>query len=156
LKSSRVRITNAVGAFVNADLWRAVQGGILIGLGASALLLFNGRVAGISGIFFTSLLPKTPDRPWRLAFTVGMIGTGAVLALLRPGSVEPSPVSLPLIAVAGLAVGYGTRLGNGCTSGHGVCGNARLSVRSIVATCLFMAGGGAGLLVVYALTGASR
>lgn len=141
---------------MSAELLQAVQGGVLIGLGASLLLLFNGRVAGICSIFFTSLAPSTTDRAWRLAFALGMIVTGGLLSVWRPGSVEPSPVPLPLLAFAGLAVGYGTRLSNGCTSGHGVCGNARLSVRSMVATFLFMAGGGAGLLVVYAFSGASR
>ena len=131
----------------------ALLGGVLIGLGASLLLLFNGRVAGISGILFTSIQPSTRDRGWRAAFVVGMIATGAVLAIVRPGSVEPAPASLAVVAIAGIAVGYGTRLGSGCTSGHGVCGMARLSRRSILATILFMAGGGAALLVAWTITG---
>jgi uncharacterized membrane protein YedE/YeeE len=134
----------------------AVSGGVLIGLGASVLLLFNGRVAGICGITLSSLLPSTEDRAWRVAFVVGMIGTGALLAVLRPGSVGAAPAPLSVVAIAGLAVGFGTRFGSGCTSGHGVCGNARLSVRSMVATCLFMAGGGAALLVAHAVTGPLR
>lgn len=135
------------------ELVDAVLGGALIGLGATVLLLFNGRVAGISGIFFSSMLPKTSDRDWKLGFVAGMIGTGALLAALWPGSVEAAPAPLPIVAIAGLAVGFGTRLGSGCTSGHGVCGMARLSMRSIVATCLFMAGGAAALLVAYGLAG---
>lgn len=138
---------------MSGELLEAVVGGVSIGLGASLLLLLNGRVAGISGIFFTALERATRDRGWRVAFVVGMIGTGAVLALLRPGSVGASPASLPLVAVSGVAVGFGTRLGSGCTSGHGVCGMARLSLRSIVATCLFMAGGAGALLLAWWIAG---
>lgn len=141
---------------MTSSLINSVAGGILIGLGASALLLFNGRVAGISGIFFSSLTRETTDRPWRLAFTVGMIGTGALLAVLRPGSVGAAPAPLWVVAIAGLAVGFGVRWGSGCTSGHGVCGNARLSLRSIAATCLFMAGGGLTLFVASFITGPLR
>lgn len=138
------------------DVVNSIAGGALIGLGASALLLFNGRVAGISGIFFSALERATTDRPWRLAFTVGMIGTGVVLAAIRPGSVGAAPAPLPGVALAGLAVGFGVRWGSGCTSGHGVCGNARLSLRSLVATCLFMAGGGLAVLAASFITGPLR
>jgi hypothetical protein len=131
----------------------AAVGGALIGAGASLLLLGNGRVAGISGIFFTSLLPDTRDRGWRLAFVIGMVGTSVVLAAARPGSVGVAPAPTWLLAVAGLAVGYGTRMGTGCTSGHGVCGLARFSLRSLVATCLFMVAGACGVGLVWAVGG---
>ena len=131
----------------------SVTGGVLIGVGASVLLLFNGRVAGISGIFWSSLLPSTGDRGWRLSFVLGMLLTGGLLAALRPGSVGVAPAPSWLLAASGLVVGFGTRLGSGCTGGHGGWGLSRLSVRSLVATCLFMAGGAGALLVAYALTG---
>jgi uncharacterized membrane protein YedE/YeeE len=141
---------------VGTELGSAVLGGVLIGIGASLLLLLNGRVAGISGILFTSMHPATTDRGWRAAFVLGMISTGAVMALLRPGSVQASPAPLGLLVVAGVVVGFGTRLGSGCTSGHGVCGMARLSIRSIVATTLFMLGGIAALLIAWAAGGPLR
>ncbi len=141
---------------VGGELAKALMGGGLIGLGASILLFGTGRVAGISGIFFTSMVPKTSDRGWRLAFVAGMIATGAILAIAFPGSVQEAPANLAIVGVSGLAVGFGTRLGSGCTSGHGVCGNARLSIRSIVATCLFMAGGGIALIAAWAIGGPLR
>lgn len=115
----------------------ALVGGVLIGLAAGALLLFNGRVAGISGIFGRVLVPASEDRTWRVAFIGGLIA-GAIVLLLFGVRGTSSEHSLPLLAVAGLFVGYGTRLANGCTSGHGVCGNSRLSPRSIIATMTFM------------------
>ena len=116
----------------------ALAGGALIGLSASILLFGNGRVAGISGIVGLLLRPQTPDRAWRLAFLIGLCATGVVAAIVAPERVAASPVSLPLVAAAGLLVGFGTRLGDGCTSGHGVCGLSRLSRRSLVATMTFM------------------
>lgn len=125
----------------------SLVGGALIGLSATLLLLFNGRVAGISGIVAGLFSPA--DRSWRAAFVGGLLAGGALLFWLRPESFGKGPlVGLPMVAVAGLLVGYGTRNANGCTSGHGVCGLARLSPRSLAATLAFM---GAGAVTVLAL-----
>lgn len=115
-------------------------GGALIGLAASALMLFTGRIAGISGIFGGLIAPAAHDRNWRLAFIAGLIAAPliAALATASPLPIPAMPASLILIAIAGLLVGFGSRMGGGCTSGHGVCGIARLSARSMVATVIFM------------------
>jgi uncharacterized membrane protein YedE/YeeE len=120
----------------------ATAGGVLIGLAASALLLFNGRIAGISGIVGSLSVAPRGDRSWRLLFVLGL-AAGAVAALvLDPQSIDPTlRRPLPLIAMSGLLVGFGTRLANGCTSGHGVCGLSRFSKRSLVAVGVFMAVG---------------
>ncbi|WP_224242807.1 YeeE/YedE family protein [Hyalangium gracile] len=120
-------------------------GGALIGLSASLLLWANGRVAGISGIVGSVLAPIRGDVAWRLVFFGGLLTGGLLLVWLRPGAFG-APASLgssgiALLAAAGLLVGFGSRLGNGCTSGHGICGISRGSVRSIVATLTFMATG---------------
>jgi hypothetical protein len=121
-------------------LW-AAAGGALIGLSTGLLMLLLGRIAGISGIV-GSLLPPQPagDRLWRLGFVVGLVVGPLVLLVMRgdSGIGEPA-LGLAGMAVAGLLVGGGTALGAGCTSGHGVCGLARLSPRSLVATATFMA-----------------
>jgi uncharacterized protein len=118
----------------------AAIGGALIGLAAVLLMLFNGRIAGISGIADGLINPRTDDRLWRLAFIVGLIAAPLAAALVGHAVPMPQmPASYAVIAVAGLLVGFGTRLGNGCTSGHGICGIARLSPRSIIATLVFMA-----------------
>ncbi len=122
----------------------ALLGGALIGLGASAMLLFNGRIAGISGIFGGLLPPKPGDIDWRVAFVGGLVVGGFLLMLLAPQTIATSDSrSLAATAVAGLVVGFGVRMGNGCTSGHGVCGLTRFSPRSLVATITFMATGAA-------------
>jgi uncharacterized membrane protein YedE/YeeE len=131
----------------------AVGGGALIGASASFLLLSHGRVAGISGILGMLLRGGTPDRDWRIGFLVGLIAAGVVAAIAFPSAVGTSPVGLPLIAAAGLLVGFGTRLGNGCTSGHGVCGISRLSKRSVTATVVFMATAVLTVIVVRAAGG---
>jgi hypothetical protein len=115
-------------------------GGLLIGGAASLLVLLNGRVAGISGILGGIFGAAAEDLTWRVAFVAGLvIGPLAVVAVGgRLPDISPQG-SLPVLIVAGLLVGFGTRLGNGCTSGHGVCGIARGSPRSIVATCAFFA-----------------
>ncbi|TKC98748.1 TSUP family transporter [Polyangium fumosum] len=117
----------------------ALLGGSLIGLAASILMLFHGRIAGVSGILGGVLSPKAGDVAWRVGFLLGMVAGGAALRALRPAAF-PAAASGPLwlLAIAGLLVGYGTRLANGCTSGHGVCGISRLSARSLVATATFM------------------
>ncbi len=125
-------------------------GGALIGLSASFLLLANGRVAGISGVVGSLLAPVRGDIAWRVLFFGGLLSGGLLLAWLRPGSFA-APVSLStggaaLLVAAGLLVGFGSRLGNGCTSGHGVCGISRGSGRSLAATLTFMA---TGVLTVF-------
>lgn len=115
----------------------ALAGGVLIGVSAALLLLWIGRIAGISGIL-GGLLRRGPDRAWRAAFLAGLMGAGA-LAMHALDQATPSPASPPVLLLAGLLVGYGTSLGNGCTSGHGVCGLGRLSVRSLAAVLVFMA-----------------
>jgi len=115
-------------------------GGLLIGTSAALLLVFNGRIAGISGIVGSTLGTQDEDRGWRLAFLAGLLLTGLVAYRVTPEAFGTgSPLSTPLLVVAGLAVGFGTRLGGGCTSGHGVCGMSRLSGRSLAATMIFMA-----------------
>jgi uncharacterized membrane protein YedE/YeeE len=124
-----------------------LAGGILIGLAASVLLLWSGRIAGISGIVGGLLRPKRGDVAWRAVFVAGLLAGGGLLALVHPAALDVrAPGSLLSVALAGLLVGYGTRLGSGCTSGHGVCGVSRLSRRSLVATITFIA---AGALTVY-------
>jgi uncharacterized membrane protein YedE/YeeE len=113
-------------------------GGALIGLAASLVLLGNGRIAGISGIV-GSLLSAGREKGWQVAFLVGLVLSGAIFAGLSPNSFAAPPRALWVLALAGLLVGFGTRIGNGCTSGHGVCGISRLSTRSLVATAAFMA-----------------
>jgi len=133
----------------------ALMGGALIGLAASLLLLANGKVAGISGILGNLLRAPNGDTSWRAAFMVGLIAgppsfwvlsgwvlSGWVLSGWVHSGAWPAPhidAGWPTLLVAGLLVGFGTRLGSGCTSGHGVCGLARLSPRSIAAVCVFMA-----------------
>lgn len=119
----------------------ALAGGVLIGLAASVLLIASGRVAGISGIVGGLLTPTRGDRLWRALFVLGLVVAGVGAALLAPERVGSSPRSLTTLMVAGLLVGIGTRLGNGCTSGHGVCGISRLSPRSLLATLTFIATG---------------
>ncbi len=112
---------------------------MLIGLGAALLLLLNGKIAGISGILGSALNPATADRPWRLAFLIGILAGGFLTPMITGKPlVTEVPVAWWLIIIAGLLVGFGTRLGNGCTSGHGVCGLARLSPRSLAATLTFI------------------
>jgi hypothetical protein len=114
-------------------------GGALIGLAAAALMLLIGRLAGVSGIFGGLLTSRPADRGWRLAFVAGLIAAPLVAWLLGAPLPRPAMASnLALVAAAGLLVGFGSRMGNGCTSGHGVCGFARLSARSIAATVIFM------------------
>jgi uncharacterized membrane protein YedE/YeeE len=113
-------------------------GGALIGLASALLMLSAGRLAGVSGIL-GGLLSTTGDRAWRLAFITGLLAAALMGPLLgTPGPARLASTNLVLYAVAGLLVGFGSRMGNGCTSGHGVCGFARISARSIVATLVFM------------------
>lgn len=132
---------------------QALLGGLLIGLAAALLLVGTGRIAGISGILGRALLPATESRSWRVLFLLGLpLGAGLARAL---GADLPLHLAAgtPLLIVAGLLVGFGTQLGNGCTSGHGVCGMARGSLRSIAATLTFMATGVLTVLVTRHLLG---
>jgi uncharacterized membrane protein YedE/YeeE len=124
-------------------------GGILIGLSASAMLLFNGKIAGISGIVGGLLSPTKNDVLWRAAFVTGLITGGLVLNFFSPQAFQIGITrSDGGFILAGLLVGFGSRLGNGCTSGHGVCGVSRGSGRSIVATVTFIAAGAAAVYIV--------
>jgi uncharacterized membrane protein YedE/YeeE len=133
--------------------WTALAGGVLIGLAAAMLLLFNGRIAGISGIAGGLLRPARGDVTWRAAFVAGLVL--APLAWLLFGALPKLHVDagLPVLVVAGLLVGIGTRVGSGCTSGHGVCGLSRGSLRSLAATGTFMATGFAVVFLVRHLVG---
>lgn len=127
---------------VNFTPWSALAGGLLIGLSASLLLLLRGRVMGVSGIVGGVLQPIPGELGWRVAFLLGMVAGGIGLLVAMPESIaSPSGRALPAVALAGLIVGYGTRMGNGCTSGHGVCGLTRFSMRSLVAVITFITTG---------------
>ena len=117
----------------------ALLGGGLIGLASVLLMLLNGRVAGISGIVGGALAMSAGDKVWRLAFIAGLIVAPIVIGLFGHPLPEPQmPASWLLIVAAGILIGFGARYGGGCTSGHGVCGIARLSARSLAATAIFM------------------
>ena len=131
--------------------WTSLSGGVLLGMASAMFVLLNGRILGISTILGGLLTPRRGDIGWRLAFLLGMGAAPLVFAAVMPP--ERMPVvridaSEPVIALAGVLVGLGTRYGSGCTSGHGVCGLSRLSPRSLVATLSFMA---AGFAIVYLL-----
>lgn len=128
--------------------WHALAGGALIGLAAALLVLLNGRIAGISGILGGLLKPVRGDVAWRTAFVAGLVAAPWVYALFKALPVPRIDASTPALIVAGLLVGIGTRYGSGCTSGHGVCGLSRLSLRSLAATLVFM---GAGFATVFVL-----
>ena len=128
--------------WINFTPWTSLGGGILIGLAAAVLLIFNGRIAGISGILGGLLRPLRGDIAWRIAFVAGVLVSPFVFRL----PVAQVDAGYALLVVAGLLVGVGTRYGSGCTSGHGICGLSRGSARSVAATCAFML---AGFAVVY-------
>ncbi len=130
----------------------AFFGGTLIGLAGVLLLALNGRVLGVSGILGGIL--DAPDKRWRAAFLAGMFFTGFGFALFEPVTfLNTLERSWSAMVAAGLLVGFGTRLGGGCTSGHGICGMSRLSPRSIVATIVFMAAGAAVVFGIQYLGG---
>jgi uncharacterized membrane protein YedE/YeeE len=127
--------------------WAALAGGTLIGLAALLLLLCNGRIAGISGIMGGSLQPARGDLLWRVLFFWGLVAGGALTLWWWPAALAIRiDVSSPAVILAGLLVGLGTRIGSGCTSGHGVCGVGRLAPRSLVASAVFVS---AAMLTVY-------
>lgn len=123
-------------------------GGLLIGLAAAILILFNGRIAGVSGILGELLTFRRHEFLWRLLFILGLIVSPFIYQLLAPLPEVQNSVGILLLAVAGVLVGLGTSYGAGCTSGHGVCGLSRLSLRSLVATILFMLTGIASVFVI--------
>ena len=131
--------------------WASLAGGILLGLASALFILLNGRILGISGILGGLLTLKPSEAGWRVAFMLGMLAAPATLSWVAPPDLLSAPridASYALVVIAGLLVGFGTRLGSGCTSGHGVCGLSRLSPRSLVATGSFMA---AGFAMVYVM-----
>lgn len=137
-----------MSTFAQFTPWTALAGGLLIGLAVAILLLFNGRIAGISGIVGGLFKPAQSDVAWRLAFLLGLIIAPIIYGLVTAiPEVEVSASHWQLI-FAGLLVGIGTRYASGCTSGHGICGIARLSRRSIIATFLFMT---SGMAIVYVM-----
>lgn len=132
----------------------ALIGGTLIGLAATLMLWLNGRLAGISGILWRLFFANRGDALWRLLFLVGVVGGAAVYyAIFNDTPVARETFPVWLMVVAGFLVGYGTSLGNGCTSGHGVCGIGRLSLRSLVATVVFLLAGIVTAFVVRHLLG---
>lgn len=126
--------------------WSALAGGVLIGLAAAMFVLLNGRIAGISGVIGGLFKPVKGDVAWRAAFVLGLVGAPVVHGLFAAVPTPQIEAQFGALVVAGLLVGIGTRYGSGCTSGHGVCGLARLSPRSLVATAAFM---GAGFATVF-------
>jgi hypothetical protein len=132
---------------MNTAFWLLpLLGGLLIGVAAFLLLWLNGRIAGISNIVAGLWPPGGGDAAWRWFFVLGLLAGGLTLAAFHPEAFGESPASWAQLAAAGFLVGLGARLGNGCTSGHGVCGLSRRSLRSLVATLVFM---GAAMATVY-------
>jgi uncharacterized protein len=125
----------------------ATIGGVFIGFSATLLLLFNGRIAGISGILGGLIIPSPGERLWRALFLAGLVISGFIYRKVFPDIFYPRPdYPLVLLMLGGFIVGFGSRMGGGCTSGHGVCGIGRLSGRSIVATLVFIL---TGMITVY-------
>ena len=133
--------------------WNSLAGGVLIGIATALFLLFNGRVAGISGILGGLLRPMAGDIGWRMAFVLGLVGAPIIYSLATPLPAVHVDATMTTLVVAGLLVGVGTRYGSGCTSGHGVCGLSRLSLRSMVATASFMLAGFVTVFIVRHLIG---
>lgn len=130
-------------------IWQALTGGVLIGLAAVLLLFADGRIAGISGMMGELFRARSTDWGWRAAFLGGLLAGGLVLQLAGVQVFTPLPhASWAALVAAGLLVGFGTQIGGGCTSGHGVCGIGRFSLRSLVATLTFMITGAATVFVI--------
>tara|TARA_B110001454_G_C12723306_1_gene436442 strand:- start:47626 stop:48048 length:423 start_codon:yes stop_codon:yes gene_type:complete len=133
---------------MSQDWMNALLGGVLIGVSVSLMLLWNGRVTGISGIVNGAMTPVKGDTLWRVLFIAGLFLGGLVMGQLNPKVFENTIASdIWTTVAAGLLVGFGTILGSGCTSGHGVCGISRMSPRSLVATVVFMAAGIAAVFI---------
>lgn len=138
---------------MNIDLaaftpYSSFAGGLMIGLAAALLILLNGRIAGISGIVGGVLRPQAGETAWRVAFIAGLVLAPVGWALFATLPAIQIDAGYPLLIIAGLLVGFSTRYGSGCTSGHGVCGLSRLSPRSLVATLAFMASGFAAVFLI--------
>ncbi len=140
--------------FSGINFYYTVVGGLLIGLSATLLMLFNGRIAGVCGIAYGLFNQSIGDKLWRWLFLFGLI-LGAILLHYFGGLSAPSPsnASLPILILGGFLVGFGTQMGSGCTSGHGVCGISRFSNRSIISTVLFIMFGVLSMLVFRHLFG---
>ena len=138
-----------------SEYWLGLAGGLMIGAAAALLFWFNGRIAGVSGIATQAVVERGVDGRWRWWWLGGLLAGGALAVASDVGAsfVPRSAYPIPLLIVAGLLVGFGTRYGSGCTSGHGICGVSRLSPRSIVATAVFMASGAATVYGVRHLAG---
>ncbi|NML62605.1 YeeE/YedE family protein [Massilia sp. RP-1-19] len=132
----------------NFTPWTSLAGGLLIGLAAALLILFNGRIAGISGILGGLLRPARGDISWRAAFLSGLVLAPLAYSMFAPLPAVTIDADTAALVAAGLLVGAGTRYGSGCTSGHGVCGLSRLSPRSLAATAAFMAAGFATVFLI--------
>jgi uncharacterized membrane protein YedE/YeeE len=133
--------------------WSSLAGGLLIGVATAMFLLFNGRIAGISGILGGLLRPVVGDSRWRIAFLLGLLSAPLVYGLAAHLPSVRVDADMTTLVFAGLLVGVGTRYGSGCTSGHGVCGLSRLSPRSMVATASFMLAGFVTVFIVRHLIG---
>lgn len=132
----------------------SVIGGVIIGVAASVMLYFNGKVLGISGILGGVLNPQLPEKSWRFMFIAGLLIGGIILKLIYPEAFSLQSNASPWdYVIAGLFVGFGTQLGSGCTSGHGVCGISRLSKRSILATTIFILSGMVSVLLFKLIRG---
>ncbi len=128
----------------------------MIGVATTFMLIFSGRIAGVSGIVGGLVPPRPGDTDWRLAFLLGLIGGGGLLMLVHPGAFPTTiAASTPTLVVAGLLVGFGARLGSGCTSGHGVCGIGRMSRRSLMATLVFLSTGALTVFIHRHILGAA-
>ena len=137
----------------NFTPWTSLAGGLMIGIATALFLVFNGRIAGISGIVGGLLTPARGDIAWRLAFVGGLVLSPLVFSSIAPLPQVHIEAGYPVLILAGLLVGIGTRYGSGCTSGHGVCGLSRRSPRSMVATVAFMSAGFVTVYVVRHLVG---
>jgi uncharacterized membrane protein YedE/YeeE len=133
--------------------WPSLAGGLLIGAATALLLLVNGRIAGISGILGSVLRPQSRETGWRLAFLARLLAAPLVYGLATPLPQVSVGAGTGMLVLGGLLVGIGTRYGSGCTSGHGVCGISRLSMRSAAATTAFMLSGAAMVFVMQHLMG---
>ena len=144
-----LKVGSIMGGFNMNEYLMALVGGGLIGLATSLFLIFKGRVFGVSGILSGLVVPQRYDLVWKLVVVLGLIVGGWVTYQFLPEAFVIPETNWFHLAIAGMLVGFGTQLGSGCTSGHGVCGISRLSVRSIVATVVFMAAGIATVMIFH-------
>lgn len=128
-----------MNSVTTASLVLAAAGGVVLGLASAGYLLLEGRIAGVSGIFGRAFQARGEELRLRLGFLGGLVAGGVLLRIVAPAAFGAPVAALPILALGGLLVGYGTQLGNGCTSGHGVCGLGRRSPRSLAAVLTFMA-----------------